>query len=75
MFQKSDVSIFIKEDILSSLGQGEFTRSRLIHLALRHYLSVVPTNALIFRFENQPIDRSIILASKGLTKSIAYWHS
>lgn len=75
MFQRSDVSIFIKEDILSSLGQGEFTRSRLIHLALRHYLSVVPTKALIFRFENQPIDRSIILASKGLTKSIAYWHS
>jgi hypothetical protein len=75
MFQKSDVSVFIKEDILNSLGQGEFTRSRLILLAVRRYLSVVPTKALIFRFENQPIDRSIIMASKGLTKSIAYWHS
>jgi hypothetical protein len=75
VFREKNVSILISEEIYRSITSGEFTRSRLIWRAIQNYFSSFNSKGVIFRFENQPIDRALILGVKGLTKSIGYWHS
>ena len=75
VFREKNVSILISEEIYGSITSGEFTRSRLIWRAIQNYFSSFNSKGVIFRFENQPIDRALILGVKGLTKSIGYWHS
>jgi spore coat polysaccharide biosynthesis predicted glycosyltransferase SpsG len=58
-----------------STGYGDLQLSILNYISLNRFLKKNPTTHLVFRFESQPIDRAVIFASAGLTKSVGYWHS
>lgn len=75
VFLDFDIRKLLNNEISRSIGSGDFARSRLIFKSTSRYLSSHTTKGIIFRFENQPIDRAIIQASAGKTRSIGYWHS
>lgn len=58
-----------------SIASGDLQLSVLNYITLNRFLKKNHTTHLVFRFESQPIDRSVIFASAGLTKSVGYWHS
>jgi hypothetical protein len=75
VFLDFDIRKLLDDEISRSIGSGDFARSRVIFKSTSRYLSSRMVKGIIFRFENQPIDRAIIQASVGKTRSIGYWHS
>lgn len=75
VFLDFDIRKLLNNEISRSIGSGDFARSKVIFKSTSRYLSSHAIKAIIFRFENQPIDRAIIQASVGKTKAIGYWHS
>jgi hypothetical protein len=74
-FAGVNVNKLLEYEVRLSIASSEFVRSRLIHLAVSDFLEKNKIAGIIFRFENQPIDRALILAAKGKTNAFAYWHS
>jgi hypothetical protein len=74
-FHNFCVNEIVAFEMSSSVGSGDLQLSILNYISLNRFLKENPTTHLVFRFESQPIDRAVIFASAGLTKSVGYWHS
>ena len=74
-FHNLRINDILAIEMSSSVGSGDLQLGILNHISLKRFLKENPTTYLIFRFESQPIDRAIIFASAGLTKTVGYWHS
>lgn len=74
-FHNLRVNDILAIEMSSSVGSGDLQLGILNHISLKRFLKENPTTHLIFRFESQPIDRAVIFASAGLTKTVGYWHS
>jgi hypothetical protein len=70
-----NVAELVRQDIARSLSEGEYVRSKLINSAIKRYVGRNQPTTVIFRFENQPIDRAIINGVGQVTKSVGYWHT
>lgn len=70
-----NVAQLVKQDIARSLSEGEYVRSKLINSAIKRYVKRNQPATVVFRFENQPIDRAIINGVGQVTKSVGYWHT
>jgi hypothetical protein len=70
-----DVSRLVWQDIARSLSEGEFVRSKLVNSAIKRYVDDSQPATLVFRYENQPIDRAVINGAGQGTKSVGYWHT
>ena len=70
-----NVDELVRQDIARSLSEGEYVRSKLINSAMKHYVEENQPATVIFRYENQPIDRAIISGVGRVTKSVGYWHT
>lgn len=70
-----NVAELVRQDIARSLSEGEYVRSKLINSAIKRYVRRNQPATVVFRFENQPIDRAIINGVGQVTKSVGYWHS
>jgi hypothetical protein len=74
-FHNLRVNDIVAFEMSSSVGSGDLQLSILNYISLNRFLKENLTTHLVFRFESQPIDRAVIFASAGLTKSVGYWHS
>ncbi len=74
-FHNLRVNDILAFEMSSSAGSGDLQLSILNYISLNRFLKENPTTHLVFRFESQPIDRAVVFASAGLTKSVGYWHS
>jgi hypothetical protein len=70
-----NVAELVRQDIARSLSEGEYVRSKLINSAIKRYVGRNQPASVVFRFENQPIDRAIINGVGQVTKSVGYWHT
>ena len=70
-----NVAELVRQDIARSLSEGEYVRSKLINSAIKRYVGRNQPATVVFRFENQPIDRAIINGVGQVTKSVGYWHT
>ena len=70
-----NVSRLVRQDIARSLSEGEFVRSKLVNSAIKRYVKENQPATLVFRYENQPIDRAVINGAGQSTKSVGYWHT
>ena len=70
-----DVDELVRQDIARSLSEGEYVRSKLINSAMKRYVEETQPATVVFRYENQPIDRAIISGVGQVTKSVGYWHT
>ncbi len=70
-----NVDELVRKDIARSLSEGEYVRSKLINSAMKRYVEENQPATVVFRYENQPIDRAIISGVGQVTKSVGYWHT
>lgn len=74
-FHNLQVNDILAVEMSSSVCSGDLQLTILNYISLNRFLKENPTTHLVFRYESQPIDRAVIFASAGLTKSVGYWHS
>ena len=70
-----NVSPLVWQDVARSLSEGEYVRSKLVNSAIKRYVGESQPATLVFRYENQPIDRAVINGAGQGTKSVGYWHT
>jgi hypothetical protein len=69
------ISRLLEREISRSIAAGDSITGRLIYEATRKVSSIISPDKLIFRFENQPIDRALICSVRGVCPSVGFWHS
>jgi len=74
-FYGCDVRTLLDREIDRSIGSGELALDRMVEAAVSAVLTARPSQALLFRFEGQPLDRALTIAARGRTRAIGYWHS
>lgn len=74
-FQGFDIGPLLQREISRSIGSGAVVTGRLLVETLRTCASRWGLKELWFRFEGQPIDRAVISAIRGISRSVGFWHS
>ena len=74
-FQGFDISPLLQREISRSIGSGAVVNGRLLAETLRTCATRWGLTELWFRFEGQPIDRAVISAIRGISRSVGFWHS
>lgn len=75
LFHDLQVNQIIYDELNNSISNRDFQLCLLIYISLKNYLSLNYIEKIIFRYENQPIDKAIILASGDNVQSVGFWHS
>jgi hypothetical protein len=74
-FQGFDIGPLLQREISRSIGSGAVVTGRLLAETLRGCAFRWSLTELWFRFEGQPIDRALISAIRGISRSVGFWHS
>ncbi len=74
-FMNLDVRPILNQELSRNISSQDLVQSQIIQLSMTNTLHLAPPKSLLFRFESQPLDRSIIYSCKNLTISVGYYHS
>jgi hypothetical protein len=74
-FMNLDVRPILNQELSRNISSQDLVQSQIIQVSMTNTLHLAPPKSLLFRFESQPLDRSLIYSCKNLTISVGYSHS
>ena len=74
-FMDLDVRTLLSEEISRCISSRDLLQTQVIGIAMINLLKSLRPKSLVFRIEFQPLDKALIHSSKGLTKSVGFYHS
>lgn len=74
-FAGYEVGSLIAADIARSLSSTELFSARLLHVAVARFIEEVRPAAILYRAEQQPFERALLVSARGRSRCIAFRHT